>query len=179
MLQICCPKFKKKSNTDINSAVYLINSWRSAISLSCSALSMTCHALLMSSTSRPSGGTYGRWLLPFLLVCKLKRWASMFTRSVYLVKELEIQSKHEVRKKQIWQNFDDVDTFDEIRQSVKILLLVQVIWWNHAKPADNITCIWENRSDFKKWPRKVGKFEQNDECGISGKWLSTKLYGQI
>ena len=36
---------------------YLINSWRSAISLSCSALSMTCHALLISNTSRPSGGT--------------------------------------------------------------------------------------------------------------------------
>ena len=36
---------------------YLINSWRKAISLSCSALSIICHALLMSMTSLPSGGT--------------------------------------------------------------------------------------------------------------------------
>ena len=44
-----CPSYKPGH--------YLINSWRKAISLSCSALSIICHALLMSMTSLPSGGT--------------------------------------------------------------------------------------------------------------------------
>lgn len=47
-----CPQYKPGH--------YLINSWRKAISLSCSALSIICHALLMSMTSLPSGGTQGR-----------------------------------------------------------------------------------------------------------------------
>ena len=45
-----CPQHKRGH-------FYLINSWRNAISLSCSALSIICHALLMSMTSLPSGGT--------------------------------------------------------------------------------------------------------------------------
>ena len=72
---------------------HLISSCLSAISLSCSALSIACHALLMSFTIFPSGGTYGRWLLAFLSVWRLKRWASMFTRSEYLVEKYTVALK--------------------------------------------------------------------------------------
>lgn len=72
----------------------------------------------------------------------------------------------------IWQDFvDDIDRFLKFVNLLKFFSLVQMIWWNLAKPAGKI--IRENRDDLNRRASKSWQIWQNDEFGITNKWGKT------
>lgn len=64
-------------------------------------------------------------------------------------------------------NVDDIDTFDEM----------QMIWRNRVKPADNITCIWENRGDFNRRALKIWQIWP--KWWIWHKWQIGQIFPQV